>query len=60
MIVEPIAVSFMGLRYVWNGGHTVNIYRGRDEIDCFTFGWESDRPTEDEFFDALRGRFNDV
>lgn len=56
--MNPITVNFMGLRYVWHGGHTVNIYRGRNEIDCFTFGWESNHPTQTEFLDALRERWN--
>lgn len=56
--MEPIVVNFMGLRYIWNGGHTVNIYRGQKVVDCFTFGWENNNPTEDEFFDALRERWS--
>lgn len=45
------------LIYVWNGGHTCNIYKETKEVDCFTFGWEKDQPSENDFLIALAERW---
>ena len=50
--------SRYGLTYVWNGSHTVNVMRGDEEIDCFTFGFnmEGKQPTFIEFVAAVNRR----
>ena len=54
--------SRKGLRYVWNGSHTVSIYNAwGDEIDCFSFGYVANGtpPTFLEFCAAVNRRAGD-
>lgn len=44
-----------GLRYVWHGGHTVNIYQGDTEIDCFSVGdFSRNQATESEVMEGIK------
>lgn len=38
--------------FVWNGSHTWHVYAPRFE-DCFTFGFEKDKPTHLEAFECF-------
>lgn len=39
----------------WNkGSHTVNVYSGQDEIDCYTFAWQKNRTSMLDFTTALQ------
>lgn len=43
------------VRHVWHkGGHTVNVFSGLDEIDCYTFAWAKNRPSMLDFTTALQ------
>lgn len=49
-----------GLRYVFNGGHTVNIWAGETNVDVFTFGdFARDQMTAEEAEDAIRRHLAD-
>lgn len=42
------------VRHEWRkGSHTVNIYQGVQEIDCYTFAWEKNTTTMLDFTTAL-------
>ena len=49
MIVELPTLSVE-----WNGGHTANVYdMVGNNVDCFTFAWEKNNPTQLDFTNAL-------
>ena len=50
-------ITTADLTYVWNGAHTCNIYLGMEEIDCFTFAWEKDKPSDIDFLNALKNHW---
>jgi hypothetical protein len=52
-------ITTADLTYVWNGSHTCNIYRGVQEVDCFTFAWDKDHPSDIDFLDALKNWWAD-
>ena len=35
------------------GSHTVNVWQGGTEVDCYTFAWEKDRASMLDFTTAL-------
>lgn len=37
------------------GSHTVNVWKGGKEIDCYTFAWEKNRTSMLDFTSALEG-----
>lgn len=44
-----------GVVHRWNkGSHTVNIYYGNKEVDCYTFAWEKNNPSMLDFTTALQ------
>ena len=40
-----------GITAKWHGGHYVNLYECGENIDCISFAWEKDKPTQ---LDALQ------
>lgn len=53
---EFIIVTFpkTAVAHKWiKGSHTVNVYNGNGNIDCYTFAWEKDRPSMLDFTTAL-------
>ena len=36
------------------GSHTVNVWQGGTEIDCYTFAWEKDRTSMLDFTTSLQ------
>lgn len=49
-----------GLSVVWRGAHTANVFLYGREVDCFTFSWELDAPSFDDFAAALDAYLSDV
>lgn len=47
--------------HMWTKGtHTVNVWRGGTEIDCYTFAWEKNKTTMLDFTSALEGYLADA
>ena len=43
-----------GVWHKWDkGSHTVNVWQGGTEIDCYTFAWEKDKPSMLDFTTSL-------
>lgn len=43
-----------GMWHKWDrGSHTVNVWHGGTEIDCYTFGWEKNKTSMLDFTTAL-------
>ena len=43
-----------GVWHKWDkGSHTVNVWQGGTEVDCYTFAWEKDRASMLDFTTAL-------
>lgn len=49
-----------GLTVVWRGAHTANVFLYGREVDCFTFAWEVDAPSFDDFAAALDAYLSEV
>lgn len=49
------------VRHVWHkGSHTVNVFSGLDEIDCYTFSWEKDNTSMLDFTTALESYLSEA
>lgn len=54
---ESLIATFAPATRVWHswikGSHTVNVWEGGHEIDCYTFAWEKNHPSMLDFTTAL-------
>lgn len=41
------------------GSHTVNVWRGGTEVDCYTFAWEKNKTSMLDFTTALASYLED-
>ena len=55
-----VAVLPNGVWHKWiKGSHTVNVWQGGQEIDCYTFAWHKNRTSMLDFTSALQGYLED-
>lgn len=53
MFVIPLNPFALEIR--WNeGSHYAHVFDAETEIDVFTFAWEKNSPTEEDFMSAYR------
>jgi len=44
-----------GITAKWHGGHYVNLYECGENIDCISFAWEKNKPTQLDALESLQG-----